>query len=323
MFAPNDTPMPFRIRAELFAQLAQMEEAGLPFDRALRVLRLPMPFLVRIDALGALIAKGAEFPSAGEQSALFTKLESRLIRAAMDAGSPAKTYQRLAGYYTDRAVQLAAMKSRLMLPALMFLLALIIQPLPALVRGSLSMPGYLWRVSYPVLSIGALIVGIRALARGEARTSGKSIYRRLPLYGPIFVRRNLRDFFQSLGLMLEAGVSMADALPVAADTVEDGDIRRQLLRIRPRIAKGSSLAEAMRGIGYLEDARLHQFVRTGEASGELPQMLMRHTRFETESINSSLEQLTLWVPRAIYGIVALWMAYGLLTSSGFLPGQLP
>src|SRR5581483_2413833 len=146
---------------------------------------------------------------------------------------------------------------------------------------------------------------------------------RLPLYGPIFVRRNLRDFFESLALMLEAGVSMADALPVAVETVEDGDIRREMIRIQPRVAKGSSLAEAMRGIRYLNDERLRQFVRTGEASGELPQMLSRHTRFETELINSSLEHLTLWLPRAVYGIVVIWMAYGVLRNSGILLQQLP
>src|SRR5437764_3908278 len=88
--------MPFRIRAQLFAQLGQMEVAGLPFDRALRVLSLPMPYLARIEAFRALIAKGTELPSAGERSGLFTKLESRLVRAAMDAGSPANIYKRLA-----------------------------------------------------------------------------------------------------------------------------------------------------------------------------------------------------------------------------------
>ena len=116
---------------------------------------------------------------------------------------------------------------------------------------------------------------------------------------------------------------MADALPAAVDTAEDGDVRRQLIRMQPRIAKGASLGEAMRGVRYLEDERLKQFVLTGEASGELPQMLARHTRLETESINSFLEQLALWVPRAIYGMVVLWMAYGLLKGSGVPLGQMP
>ncbi len=315
--------MPFQTRADLFSQLGQMEMAGLPFDRALRVLSLPKPYLVRIEAFRTLIAKGTELPLAGEQSGLFTKLESRLVRAAMDAGSPANMYKRLADYYTDRAMQLAAMKSRLVLPASILVLALIVQPLPALFGGSLSIPGYVWRVSHPVLTISALALAIRALARRDARASGKSLYQSLPLYGPIFVRRNLRDVFESLGLMLEAGISMADALPVAVDTAEDGDVRRQLHRMQPRIAKGSSLGEAMRGIRYLEDKRLAQFVLTGEASGELPQMLARHTRLETESINGSLEQLALWVPRAVYGMVVIWMAYGLLKGSGVLLGQIP
>jgi general secretion pathway protein F len=315
--------MPFRTRAELFTQLGQMEQAGLPFDRALRVLRLPRPFPPRIEAFRALMAKGAELASAGEQSGLFTKLESSLIRAATNAGSPANTYQRLADFYTDQAMQLSAMKSRLVMPGAMFLLALVIQPLPALVAGTLSTLGYLWHLAYPILLVGVVVVGIRALARVQVRSPGKSLFQYLPLYGPVFRRRNLRDFFQSLGLMLEAGVPMADALPVAADTVQDGDIRSQLLRMRPRIAKGSSLTEAMRGIGYLKDERLHQFVLTGEASGELPQMLMRHTRFETESINNSLEQLTQWVPRVVYGIFLLWVAYGVLTSNAFLPQEIP
>jgi general secretion pathway protein F len=318
MVSPNHKRMPFRVRADLFTQLAQMEKAGLPFDRAFSVLGLPMPFRLRIDALRALIAKGAEFSSAGEKSGLFTKLESGLIRAALNAGSPATTYQRLADYYTDRAMQLATMKARLMLPAFMFLLALIIQPLPALMGGSLSMVGYVWRVSKPILLIGTLIWGARALARSDTRASGKSFYQRLPLYGPIFVRRNLRDFFESLALMLEAGVSMSDALPLALDTIEDGDIRRELRQIRPRVAKGTSLTDAMHGVGYIKDERLIQFVHTGEASGTLPEMLLRHTRIESESINSSLEQLAMWVPRALYAMSALWIAYGVLAGSGFL-----
>jgi len=319
MLSPNCRPIPFRTRADLFAQLAQMEQAGLPFDRALSVISLPMPFLARINALRALIAKGVEFSSAGEKSGLFTILESRLIRAAMNAGSPANTYQRLAGYYADRATQLSTMKSRLMLPAFIFLLALVIQPVPALIRGSLSVAGYVWQVSRPILLISILIWVVRALAGANARASRKSFYQRLPLYGPIFVRQNLRDVFESLGLMLEAGVPMLDAWPAALDTADDGDIRRELMKIRPRIAKGTSLTDALHGVQYIKDERLTQFVRTGEASGKLPEMLLRHTGMETASINSSLEQLALWVPRVVYGMVVLWMAYGLLTGSGFMP----
>jgi general secretion pathway protein F len=261
-----------------------------------------------------LLKKGVEFALAGEKSGLFTKLESRLIRAAMNAGSPANVYRRLADYYTDRTTQLSTMKSRLALPAFMFLAALFIQPIPALVTGSLSGAGYLWQVLKPVLLVAAAIYGFRWLVN-----RGKSLYQSLPLYGPIFVRRNLRDFFETLALMLEAGVSMLDALPAALDTVEDGDIRRELAKIRPRVEKGVTFADALRDIKYIEDERVIQFTQTGEASGTLPEMLMRHTKMETESINGFLEQLATWAPRVVYGIVVLWMAYGLITGGGFMP----
>jgi type II secretory pathway component PulF len=319
MHASNNKPLSFQTRANLYAQLAQMEIAGLPFDRAFAVLNLPGPVQSRLEAMRVLLKKGVEFALAGEKSGLFTKLESRLIRAAMNAGSPANMYRRLGDYYTDRTMQLSTMKSRLALPAFMFLAALFIQPFPAFATGSLSGAGYLWQVLKPILLVAAAIYGFRLLVNRDARSNGKSLYQSLPLYGPIFVRRNLRDFFETLALMLEAGVSMLDALPAALDTVEDGDMRRQLAKIRPRVEKGAPFADALRDIDYIQDERVIQFAQTGEASGTLPEMLMRHTKMETESINDFLEQLATWAPRVVYGIVVLWMAYGLITGGGFLP----
>ncbi len=319
MRASNNKPLPFQTRANLYAQLAQMETAGLPFDRAFAVLNLPSPVQWRLEAMRGLLKKGVEFALAGEKSGLFTKLESRLIRTAMNAGSPANMYRRLGDYYTDRAMQLSTMKSRLALPAFMFLAALFIQPIPALVTGSLSGAGYLWQVLKPILLVVAAIYGFRLLVNRDARSKGKSVYQSVPLYGPIFVRQNLRDFFETLALMLEAGMSMLDALPVALDTVEDGDMRRELAKIRPRVEKGAPFADALGDIDYIQDEHVIQFATTGEASGTLPEMLMRHTKMETESINGFLEQLTMWVPRVVYGIVALWMAYGLITGGGLLP----
>jgi type II secretory pathway component PulF len=319
MHPQNKKPLPYRIRAELYAQLAQMENAGLPFDRAFAVLRLPKPWQARVETMCTLLTRGVEFASAGEQSGLFNQLDSRLIRAALNAGSPEKMYRRLAGYYTDRAAQLATIKSRLMLPGAIFLLALLVQPIPALIGGTLSLIGYAWQVLRPMLLIAALVYLVRTLLRIGGRSAGKSVFQFVPVYGRMFIRQNLRDFFESLGLMLEAGVSMLDALPTALDTVQDGDIRRELNKIRPCVAKGTSLTDALPGISYVDDERLLQFVRTGEASGKLPEMLLRHTKMETESINSFLEQLATWIPRVIYAAVIAWMAYGLLTGGGFMP----
>src|SRR5512141_3335260 len=96
-------PLPYRIRAELFLQLSRLEAAGLPYDRAMVTVRLPEPATRRLKSMQALAARGLDAAKAGEQSGLFTVLETRLIRAALNAGSPARTYERLAQYYAERA----------------------------------------------------------------------------------------------------------------------------------------------------------------------------------------------------------------------------
>ena len=160
---------------------------------------------------------------------------------------------------------------------------------------------------------------VRWFVAGDSRCSGKSPWQHVPLFGPIFVRSNLRDFFESLALMLEAGISMLDALPAALETCADGEMRRDLAGIRRRVEKGVPFAEALRGTACIKDTRVIEFAQTGEASGSLPEMLLRHVRMETSEIEHFWQQVAAWVPRVCYTLVALWIAYGLLTGSGVGP----
>ena len=312
-------PLPYRIRAEIFLQLSQLEQAGLPYDRAAAVISLPPPAAPRLKAMQALSARGIDPAKAGEQSGLFTRFEARLIRAALNAGSPASTYQRLAEYYSKRAMQWAAMKSRLALPALVLVVALFVQPLPALVSGSLGVTGYTWQVLWPVLLIGAIVAALRWLGMQGSESSGKSFYQRVPLYGPVFVRTNLRDFFESLALMLEAGLPMLEALPAALETVSDGDIRRELTRVRQRVEQKATFSAALEGVSYLRESRVLAFAHTGEESGKLPEMLMRHAAMESEAIAAFYEQLAAWLPRIVYMLVAIKIVVGIFSSGGVMP----
>ena len=312
-------PLSYEVRADLFLQLSRLEEAGIPYDRAVATMALPSPASQRLKAMQALAAKGVDPAKAGGQSGLFTALEARLVRAAISGGSPAPTYRRLAEYYAMRARQWAAMKSRLMLPAVVLGIALFVQPLPALVGGTIGMNGYLWQVAWPVLLIAAVVALLRWLGKQGTRSRGKSPYQRVPFYGPTFVRENLRDYFDSLSLMLEAGVPMLEAVPAAIETVTDGDIRRELNRVRQRVEHKETFAAALEGVSYLQGSRALAFAHTGEESGKLPEMLMRHAAIETEDIGRFYEQLAAWLPRVVYALVAIKIIIGIFASGGVAP----
>jgi general secretion pathway protein F len=224
-------------------------------------------------------------------------------------------------------MQLSTMKSRMAMPVFVLLLALFIQPLPALVSGAIGVGGYMLQIIRPLIVLVVLFYGgiwlWRYLLDASEKSTRATLLLSVPLLGPLIARRNIRDFLESLALMLEAGMSMLDALPAALGTLQIGTIKREFAKIAPRIEKGRALAGALTGLAYLgaenSGDRLLDFVATGEASGTLPEMLLRHTKLETQSLNDTYQQLAEWVPRIFYGFIMLWMAYGLLTGGGFMP----
>src|SRR5450830_1271762 len=205
--------LPFQIRAELFTKLATMEKAGLPFMQALGLLRLPGTTNQRLSLMRKYINASIEISEAGQKAGVFTAFEASLVKVAMAAGSPAITYQKLADYYAIRAIQSRQLRSKLALPVLMLVLSVLIQPVPALINGTFG--GYFAQVFVPLLTIALLASVIfyarywlYAFALLPIKDTTHQLIRRLPVFGGLHIKRNLRDYFESLALLLEAGMPM-------------------------------------------------------------------------------------------------------------------
>jgi type II secretory pathway component PulF len=318
---PVTRPVAFDLvtRARLFDHLAAMENAGVPVGQAFASLQLPAKGRAGLDSLRRQIEQGRDLASAGQKAGLFTPLEVTLLQAAQNAGSPGRLYARLADTYGRKARHLAAMKSRLLMPAAVFLIALFVQPLPRLVGGSLGIGGYLWTCLQPILLLAGLLILGRFCWRRMQRRHGSPLdawLLRLPLLGQAHARRNIRDYFESLALMLEAGVPMFDALPKATATLGNRRLRLAFAGLQGRVLGGQPLAEAIQPLDFPGKATLAGLIRTGEASGTLPATLLRYANLETQALDSFEEQLATWLPRLVYAALVVWMAYGLLTGAG-------
>lgn len=312
-------PLPLPVRVLLFQHLAAMEKAGLPADRAYALLQLGSAYADRVGAFRRQFAKGIDPVTAGSNCGLFNVFETRLLRAAFAGGSPYPTYERLARSLAARAAQLKTLRARLVLPAAVLAIALFVQPLPELFNGTLSGAGYLLRALEPLLVIGvaaALALRLNAwFASGAPSPSRPALERALlslPLFGAIHLRRNARDFCESLALLLGAGLALFEALPVAADTVDNHIVRDDVASILPALRSGATLAQAVAGLRVAGTVQLFAFVQTGEQSGSLPEMLMRHADTESAALAQAQSELMTWLPRIVYGCVALWMAAQLL-----------
>lgn len=211
-----------------------------------------------------------------------------------------------------------------MLPVVMLIIAVFIRPLPNLVAGTLSWGGYLLRYLLPWMAIGgAAYLLCQPSPRWQAvralRNALDRVFSLVPLFGPVRVRRNLRDFFDSLALLLEAGMPILDALPLALSTVRDQTLRKQLSQIKPRIQAGASFARAVSELSFPGHALACALIAPGEASGALPQMLFRYSEAETAAINRFDDLVAEWIPRIAYTSTALLIGYAMIQSGAFSP----
>lgn len=318
--------MKFNIRADLFGQLAALEEAGLPFDKVIDIVHLPPKEDARLKATRKWIRVGVGIAEAGRRSGLFTPLEASLVRMATLSGSPARTYRLLADQCARRAARIKAIRSRIALPAVMIAVWIILGPVPDLVTGNLTLSGYLAKHLLPWIGAGvAAYLLIDLLRRRQA--SGQSSWETrldgflpfVPLFGPMGVRRNLRDFFDSLALLLEAGLPILEALPLALDTVRNHALKAQLAQIKPRIEAGASFWRAIAALPLFGRTQAFELIRTGEASGALPRTLLRYSAAETAAIDRFDDLVAEWIPRLAYTSAALLIGYALIRSGAFMP----
>ncbi|MFZ6656974.1 type II secretion system F family protein [Undibacterium sp. TJN19] len=319
-------PLPFGVRADLLHQLAALSKAGIAPLRALALIKLPGGYQTRMLATLRGVTRGQNLAQAGQESGLWTPLEAGLLQAALAAGDPTSTYRRLAEHYQVKAQQLASIKSRMALPIFTGLLSLFVTPLPQLIGGTLTMAAYLWSVLRPVLLCAILFTGgVYAMRRLQmrpinARVSAiDSILLALPVFGKMHKQRNFCDFWQSIALLLEAGLPMFEAVPLALHGVNNVLLRRDLAQILPRMQKGATLADALRALPKINNSALLGMVQTGEASGSLPEMLDHYAKGENASLALQQKQVAEWIPRIAYGMIAAVIAYGILKSGAFNP----
>ncbi|MET1078557.1 MAG: type II secretion system F family protein [Pseudomonas sp.] len=322
-------PLSLDERAKLFTHLAALEKAGVSTEQSFALLKLPAHAQTRLQRMRQQLAQGMDVAAAGHKTGLLTGLEVALVGAAQSGGSPAVLYQRLADTYQVKARSAAAIRSRLRMPLIVLVLALLVQPLPRLVAGSLGFAGYLWNVLAPLMLLAGTVYLLRKglVWLDSAGPSGRqrqveAWLLAIPLLGPWRARQAARDFFETLGLLLEAGVAMFTALPKACAVLGHSPLSSTFARVDAAVQAGAPLSKALKSVDFPNKAQALGLIRAGEGSGALPAMLLRHAQGETLAVDDFQQQLAEWGPRALYGLLVAWMAFTLVSGGAFQP-QVP
>ena len=311
-------PLTSRQRSQLFSQLATMEHAGILPARAFAMIGRDWPADARhaLAQTAEALAKGVDLAQAGQNSGALLPWEARSVRAAAMGGRLESLYRRLSEHYASRAQLFGRLKSRLMFPFLILTLATFVAPFPALFQGAIGLGGYLLRaIGPPLLLYGGLRLLAFAYRRQLARETGTAwakLLRAIPVLGGLLAQQQRRDGLFGLLLLLESGVPILEALPLAGKSVADPLLRARFAGAAAALADGrSAVAETLSRYGVVDDPDATALFASGEAAGRLDQVLRHQIRRWDARLELRWDTLAEWLPRLFYVAVAIFMAWGI------------
>jgi general secretion pathway protein F len=278
--------------------LGSLLESGLPLDDALSAIaRQSSEDTLRRVVLDvrARVLEGQTLASAIGQ---FPRAFPEVYRATVGAGEQTRllplVLQRVADYLERRQEVQQRVRLAMIYPAVLTVVSLAVvvglltfvvpqivkvfehsaQRLPtitvALLATSAAVKEYGMAALAALLATGA---GLRVLLRRPAvRMRRDEWLLRLPVLGGFHREDDAGRFARTLGILLDSGLSMLDALEIAGKSVVNLRLRADLETAAARVREGESLAGALARVPRLPALLVH-LVASGESAGTLPRML--------------------------------------------------
>ena len=294
------TSLSFNERALLVRQLATLIAAGLPVEEALLAVSKQgnrnaiqsLVLNVRSKVLeGYSLAQGmADYPRA------FPALHRSTVAAGESAGHLDLVLARLADFTETQQASISKVKQALVYPIILLVLTLAIlggllgyvvpdivevfadseQELPWLTIAVINTSDFVveWGGLFLLL---LLLVGLGLIRLFRSPKIEMSFDKKLlgvPVVGKLSLGNNISQFASTLSILTSSGVPLVDAMQISSEVLSNTWLRTLVIDATNRVREGSTLYSALDQSTYFPPMMLHM-IASGEASGELDQMLSR------------------------------------------------
>jgi general secretion pathway protein F len=327
-------------RAVWTRQLAGLVSAGLPLERALSSLAEEAETETQRNLIATIRSEvngGTPLgTSLSQHPREFSDIYVAVVAAGEQSGQLGQVLERLADDLEEQQNLSAKLLGAALYPAIvsvvalaivLFLLAYVVPQIAAVFAGSKQALPLLTRImlglSDAVRSYGLLVLFIiiflaicaRVAWAGAAfRTKVDGIWLRLPVLGRLSRSYNAARFAGTLAMLVAAGVPILKALQAAAETLGNRAMQADALEALALVREGAPLASALTRHRQFPTL-LSMFVRMGEQTGRLPQMLDHAARqLRSEVQRRALQLATLLEPLLIVamGLVVMLIVLAVL-----------
>ena len=292
--------LPRRALPKLFGELAVMLEAGIALDHAVAVQaedaedRRTQEVLQRVHRQ---IREGAPLSQAlSNCEPAFPPMAMAMAAAGETHGRPAAALKRLADALERAEALRSSLVSALIYPTMLLLIALgvislmlfwvvpqfeglfsdaraSLPPMTRIVLGVSHFARAYWLCGLVVMISVAFAIW-RLLKRPDLRRWVDRTALTIPRLGLLLSMGELARFFRVLGSMVEGGVALPLALSISERSLSNSHIRAAVAQVTKGLREGGELTGPLAATGVLP-RRAVSYLRTGEATAQLPMMLTR------------------------------------------------
>jgi type IV pilus assembly protein PilC len=323
-------------------QLATMIDAGLAMVQSLQALAEQTTNKVMRDVIKDVCTRvegGDSFSEAlVKHPKVFNRLYCCMVAAGERGGLLAEILARLATYLENTARLRKKVKSAMMYPTVVtvvaigitiFLLVKVVPVFGDVYKGfGAKLPGPTqWLINFSnavreyLLYILPAVVGVIYgwLAYIKTKT-GREFWDRtrikLPIFGVIAHKICLARFTRTLASLIRSGVPILEVLQIVSNTVGNVVMEKAVRTSAADIEKGESISSAL-GKHPVFPSMIIRMITAGEQTGKIEQMLERISNFLDEEIEGTLSGLTSLIEPLL--IVFLGVTVGGIAICMFLP----
>jgi type II secretory pathway component PulF len=336
----------------LFMRSVSIKEKILFTKQLTILLRAGVPLLQAIELLieqfeGSLhtilvsvrdeLKEGASLASALQKyPKVFDTIYVQLVRAGEASGNLEVVLERLTDFLERRATIAKKIKGALQMPLIQLVVIAIVviglmtvvvpkiagqfaargKELPAHTQLLIAISGVF--TNHYLLLIISLIILIAVFKYWSSTASGSllldKLKLRLPLVKYLTKTNAVVQFSYTLGMLLEGGVNLAEALDIVVKTINNKILTKALNEARENIVKQGKIAQYLKQTKIFPPIAIY-LIQTGEQSGQLDKMLLtvahnyQADALElTDRLTAALNPLMLIVMGLIVGFIVLSLA---------------
>lgn len=323
-------------------QIAVMVETGVSLTDALAtcVHEGNSPRFARaLDRVIDKVNAGSEFSAAlADHPTVFPSIYVSLVKASEASGMMGPMLERLAEHLVHQRDLRKKIKGAVTYPIVMFVFAIGVtvfmmayvlpkfgaiyagreDKLPAITRALMHVSHGL--TQYGLYLLGVIIAAVVGLVfyfrTPEGRRKFEAIKLRLPLIGPLFHKTYLSRSLQTLGTMIQSGVSVLDGVRLTAAACGSIAYESMWKQVNERLETGQQISEALADNPHVPRA-INKMLSAGERSGRIGPVMERVARHCEDDLNTAIKTLTSLIEPAI--VMFLGVVVGGLVLSLLLP----